>query len=100
MRNVTSPDLEPQTIHLSKDIYKDKNCLAANSPVSNVALIIERSGLVKLVNCSTGQNTWKVHDLGRLENRGWQFWALGFSSDGCRALALDRKGKLLIAEFG
>jgi len=53
------------------------------------------TGLKLLVNCGTGNKTWRVAELGeRLDvgDKSWQYCALGLSRDGNRALALDRGG--------
>jgi len=67
-------------------------------------LVITRSGTVKLINCSTtGNKPWTVHEAGleslHVGGRQWRVCSLQFSKDGYRALAFDRKGKLLIIDF-
>src|SRR5271170_1263434 len=103
VNNITSPEeLQDPILLEGKDTYKFKNCCAAYSPSFNAALIITRAGTVKLVNCGTGNKTWHVAELGeRLDvgDQSWQFCALGFSRDGNRALALDRRGKIMMADF-
>ena len=103
VNNIISPEELHDPIPLvGKDTYKFKNCCAAYSPSFNAALIITRAGTVKLVNCGTGNKTWHVAELGeRLDvgDKSWQYCALGFSRDGNRALALDRRGKIMMADF-
>ena len=96
VKNIASP-LEQQIV-LSDKEYKYKNWCGAYSPIADSALIVTRSGTVKLANCSPGLRSWGAVEIGkRLSvSRGC---SVGFSSDGYRAVALDRKGKLLLLEF-
>jgi hypothetical protein len=104
VKEFTSLPANLQTFPLFEQEYKYKNCCGAYSPVSNTALIITRSGTLKMINCSTsGTKSWTVLEAG-LESldvgeRQWMVCSLQFSRDGYRALALDRKGKLIIIDF-
>ena len=103
VNNIIYPEEHHDPIPLEgKDTYKFKNCCATYSPSFNAALIVTRAGTVKLVNCGTGNKSWHVAELGeRLDvgDRQWQYCAIGFSKDGNRALALDRRGKIMMADF-
>jgi len=103
VNNITLPEEQHEPYTLSgKDTYKYKNCCVAYSPLFNAALIITRSGTAKLANCSTGFKTWTVAELPeRLDaaDKHWQACSVGFSRDGRRALALDHRGKILMADF-
>jgi hypothetical protein len=103
VKNITSPASEHQMTTLKGEEYKYKNCCAAYSPLTNAALMITRSGTVKLANCSTGKRTWQTAKIGSEQldvgDKHWRFCSLGFSKDGYRALALDRRGKMLVTDF-
>ena len=102
LKNITrSPDPEFRVIKLSKD-YKDTNCCVIYSPVQNAALVITRTGSVKLANCAPGRVQWTIHPLSKekLDHmEPWRYCSLGFSQKGLRAVALDRKGKLVVIKF-
>jgi hypothetical protein len=101
--HIASPTVQHKIRTLvGKDTYKYKNCYAAYSPLAHAALIITRSGTVKLINCSTGTKTWEIAEIGEFMDVGdgpGSSCSLGFSKCGTRALALDRKGKVLVADF-
>ena len=62
-----------------------------------------RKGLVKLLNCATGNRGWNVDPLAResLEagDSPWVNCKTGFSEDGKIGFAADRKGKVLAVRF-
>jgi hypothetical protein len=100
VKNITSPASDHETTALSAKEYKFKNCLAAFSPVAYAAVVITRSGTAKLINC--GSADWKVVELGKeslVLGKRWSYCGVGFSTSGYRALALDRRGKLLVVDF-
>lgn len=101
IKNITSSNVRPVTF--SDKTYKFQNCCAAFSPLDDVALIITRSGTVKLANFREGFNGWTIGELSveldSSEEQWWRFCSLGFSKDGYRAFALDLKGTLLIIDF-
>src|SRR5436190_14956170 len=101
VKNIAEP--KAHIVTLNEKEYKYKNCCAAYSPLNHAALLITRFGTLKLVNLNAGPKRWTVIDLEEeLDSSGrhwWQFCSLQFSRDGRRALALDRKGKLLIIDF-
>lgn len=102
VKNITSSSGQHQITTLSEKEYKYKNCCAAYSPLADSAVIITRSGTIKLVNCSTGLKNWTVLEVGEqldISGRQWRHCSVGFSRDGYRALILDRKGKLFLLEF-
>lgn len=99
VKNITSPSDQHQSITFSEKEYKYKNRCAAYSPLSNSAMIITRSGTVKLANCSLGLKSWTVVEVGERMVVSGRCCSLGFSTDGSRVLALDRRGKLLVLEF-
>jgi hypothetical protein len=104
VKEITSLPAKTQTFTLFEPEYKYKNCCGAYSPVSKSALVITRSGTLKLINCSTsGTKRWTVLEAGLesldVAERQWMVCSLQFSRDGYRALALDRKGKLFIVDF-
>jgi hypothetical protein len=104
VKNINCPErMHEQTELVGKDgAYKYKNCCVAFAPSVNAALIITRAGTAKLMNCSTGKKEWEVAEMGERLDVGekyWQYCALGFSIDGSRALALDRRGKMLMADL-
>jgi WD40 repeat protein len=99
--NMTLPGKELKIIPMG-EVYKDTNCRVAYSPISSAALVITRTGTVKLVNCATNTSVWNVLDLSKEkmdDMKPWRYCNLAFSKDGYRGLALDRRGKLLIVEF-
>lgn len=84
------------------EMYKDTNCRVAYSPISSAALLVTRTGTVKLVNCAMKGRKWTVVDLSKEkmdDMKPWRYCSLGFSKDGYRGLALDRRAKLLVVEF-
>jgi hypothetical protein len=100
--NITSSSEQHQITTLTEKEYKYKNCCAAYSPLADSAVIITRSGTIKLVNCSTGLKHWTVLEVGEqldISGRQWRCCSVEFSRDGYRALVLDRKGKLFMLEF-
>ena len=101
--SITSPmDQTHEVVYLSSKDYKYKNCATIWLPLFNAALVFTRSGTAKVINCKPQQNSWTVDELkGSLHfsDNEWRYSSLGVSSDGYRALALDRRGKLLIVEF-
>jgi|ERR1700737_3851987 len=103
VKNITSPASEHKVTTFQNGDYKYKNCCTAYSPLTSAALIITRSGTVKLANCSTGNRTWTTAKIGAeqldVADMQWRFCSLGFSRDGYRALALDRRGKLFVTDF-
>jgi WD40 repeat protein len=99
--NIVFPGKELKILPMG-EVYKDTNCRVAYSPISSAALIITRTGTVKLVNCATKSSGWTVVDLSKEkmdDMKPWRYCSLAFSRDGYRGLALDRRGKLLIVEF-
>jgi hypothetical protein len=104
VNNITSPENTHEVITLTgKDTYKYKNCCAVYAPGFHAALIITRSGTVKIINCSTSNfKSWTFAELGEslnVSDKQWLKCSLGFSRDGSRAIALDWRGKLLMADF-
>ena len=102
LKNITSQSKDHEIVRLNEKDYKYKNRCAAYSPLFHAALVITRSGTVKLANCSPGVKTWTVVEVGErmdVATKQWQCCSLAFSRDGYRALALDRKGRLLVTDF-
>ena len=98
LKNVMKQDSLVDTV-LGKT-YKDNVCRAAYLLSFNVAVMVTRSGTVKIANFGTGQ----IHQVGdktkKLDHKGpWSSCSLGFCDVGMFALALDRRGKLLVIKF-
>ena len=83
--------------HLSKE-YKDNICRIALVPFYNAALMISRTGSVKVANFSTQEifdlNAKKMDDY-----EPWWLCSVGFSENGSLGLVLDRKANLLAIRF-
>jgi len=104
VKNITSSEEKHVLTPLvGKDnAYKFKNCCAAYAPSFSAALIITRAGTVKLINCSTEYKSWEIAELGEgidVGDKFWQYCGLGFSRDGSRAIAVDRRGKMIMADI-
>jgi hypothetical protein len=115
--NITSLDKENEVDFLSaayneaynenefdflSEAYKDTNCCVAYSPISSAALMITRTGTLKLANCASGDRRWSVIKMGKEkldDKQPWRYSSLAFSKDGFRGLALDRTGKVLAIDF-
>jgi hypothetical protein len=90
---------EHQALELTGKDYKYHNRCVAYSPLFHYALIITRYGTVKMINCSAVANAWMVGEKMAVSGSDWRFCSLTFSRDGYRAVALDRKGKMVVIEF-
>ena len=103
VQNITSTVESQEAFVLSgKDTYKFKNSCTAFSPTFNGALVVTRAGTVKMINCRTGVKTWHVAEVVEsldVSDKSWQFSSVEFSRDGRRAIALDRRGKLIMVDF-
>jgi hypothetical protein len=87
----------------SSDDYGDANCCVAYSPLT-VALAVDGTGMVKLMNCATTANRkWNVDRLGMEglngEGKAWGICKVGFNEDGKIGFAIDRMGKVLVMRF-
>jgi hypothetical protein len=97
------PIISPHYKHKARDEHRI--CLAATSPLFFGALLLMRNGTVKFANWSRGREHHSVEEIGdgeRLEEetkkiRGSS--SIVFTSDGMKALAVDRKGKVLAIRF-
>jgi hypothetical protein len=99
--NITSLEKEKKVDFLS-EAYKDTNCCVTYSPISSSALMITRTGTLKLANCAGGNPRWSVIEMGKEkldDKQPWRYSSLAFSKDGFRGLALDRRGKVLVVDF-
>ena len=103
IKNVTSHNSEHQIVTFTDKEYKMKNCAAAYSPIDCAALMITRSGTLKLVNLRPAPRFWHVLQMGSeqldVSERQWRFCSLRMSMDGHRGLALDKRGNLLVTDF-
>jgi hypothetical protein len=97
VNNIASEEHQP--LELGGKDYKYHNRCVAYSPLSHIALIITRKGTVKMINCSAVTKAWMVGEKMEVSGPNWRFCSLNFSRDGYRAVALDRKGKMVVIEF-
>ena len=98
IKNVTSPGERFDVDYLTG--FGSKNFCAAYSPISNVGITIS-NGAVALANCRHGEKVDHVDRTHKFDtsNKQWRNYSLAFSDDGYRALALDKRGKLLVIYF-
>ena len=81
--------------------FKYNICCAKFSPVSSAALLITRSGSIKLGNCAAGANKASIAAITNErvdEKQLWRYCSLAISDDGNRGFATDRR-KYLVFEF-
>jgi hypothetical protein len=101
VRNITSYEKENKVEFLG-EAYKDTNCCIAYSPISSAALMITRTGTLKLANYAGGTPRWTVIEMGKEkldDKQPWRYCSVAFSKDGFRGLAVDRRGKVLVIDF-
>ena len=83
--------------------YGKSNCRVAYSSLFGVALVVDRNGIIKLVNCDTTNTNWtvRVMNIHKLHVKGddWRASSIAISADGMRGLVVDRCGTLIVAEF-
>ena len=84
------------------DDFGDGNCCAAYSLLT-VALVVDRKGLVKVMNCGLKNRSWSVNKLEMecLNDGGaaWEVCTVAVGQDGKIGLALDRTGRVLSVRF-
>jgi hypothetical protein len=82
--------------------YKFKNCRVACSPCFDVALMITRSGSVKVINCNTEEKSWHVKELSEqvdVSKGHWTECSVAFSQDGTRGIVLDWRGRMMFIDL-
>jgi hypothetical protein len=96
VKNITSPG-ERFDVHPLMG-FGSKNFCAAYSPISNIGITIS-NGTVALANCSHGEKVDHIDKTHKFDtsNKQWRNYSL--ADDDYRALALDKRGKLLIIYF-
>jgi hypothetical protein len=82
--------------------YKYKNCRIACNPCFDAALIVTRSGSVKLINCKVEDRTWEVKEMSEqvdVSKGHWMDSSAGFSRDGSRGIILDWRGRMMFIDL-
>ena len=82
--------------------YKYKNIRVACNPSFDVAIVVTRSGTVKLINCNLEDKSWQVKEMSEeidVSKGRWMECSVGFSVDGTRGIVLDWKGRMMFIEL-
>jgi len=82
--------------------YKYKNSRVVCNPCFDVAIVVTRSGTVKIINCNLDDKTWQVKEMSEavdVSKGHWMECSVGFSQDGTRGIVLDWKGRMMFIEL-
>jgi hypothetical protein len=90
------------TVSSTNSAYKFKNCRVACSPCFDVALMITRSGSVKVINCNMEERSWYVKEMSEqvdMSKGHWRECSVAFSQDGTRGIVLDWRGRMMFIDL-